>query len=93
MNERSSLGPNSPTHANTGLEWATGLMHLLLGAAPSRGSFVLAKERILECLVSLMRYVQNLSELGFAVQSIQKRVFVDIGIAEETGFNASPQHM
>jgi hypothetical protein len=51
----------------------------------------LAKERILECLVSLMRYVQNLREFG--VQTIQKRVFVDIGIAEETGFNASPQRM
>ena len=92
MNERRSFGPNSPTQAKTGLEWATRLMQLL-GAAPSRAQLVLAKERILECLVSLMRNVQNLSEFGFAVQSIQKRVFVDIGIAEETRFNASPQHM
>jgi hypothetical protein len=52
----------------------------------------LAKERILECLVSLMRYVQNPSEFGFAVQIIQQWVFANIGIAEETGFNAHSQY-
>ena len=64
---------------------------MFLDRRASRAKVDLAKERILECLVSLMRYVQNLREFG--VQTIQKRVFVDIGIAEETGFNASPQRM
>jgi hypothetical protein len=32
-----------------------------------RARLVSAKERIFECLVSLMCYVQNLSEFGFAV--------------------------
>lgn len=59
----------------------------------SRVRLVLAKERILECRVSLMCYVQNLSELGFAVRIIQQWVFFNIGIAEETGFNAHSQHM
>jgi len=58
-----------------------------------RARLVSAKERILECRVSLMCYVQNLSELGFAVYIIQQWVFVNIGIAEETGFNAHSQHM
>lgn len=45
---------------------------IFLDRRASRARLVLAKERILECLVSLMRYVQNLSELGFAVQIIQQ---------------------
>lgn len=56
-----------------------------------RARLVLVKERILECLVSLMRYVQNLREFGFVVQITQQWIFVDVGIAEETGFNAHPQ--
>jgi hypothetical protein len=58
-----------------------------------RARLALAKERILECLVSLMRYVQNASEFGFAVQVNQQWVSANIGIAEETGFNAHSQHM
>src|SRR5579862_6234722 len=54
---------------------------------------VLAKEGIPECLVSLMRYLQNLSEFGVAVQISQQRIFANIGIAEETRFNADPQYM
>jgi hypothetical protein len=49
------------------------------GAAPARASIALAKEGILECFASMMRYVQNLREFGFSVQTIQQRVFVDIG--------------
>jgi hypothetical protein len=52
----------------------------------------LAEEGILECLVSLARYVQNPSEFGLAVQIIQQWVFVNVGIAEEAGFNAHSQH-
>ncbi len=57
-----------------------------------RTTLVLAKKGILECLVSLLRHVQNLGEFGFAVQIIQQWVFVNIRIAEETGFNAHSQH-
>ena len=66
---------------------------IFLDRRASRARLVLAKERILECLVSLMSYVQNLSEFGFVVQILQQWVFVNIGIAEETGFNAHSQHM
>ena len=38
-----------------------------------------------------MRFVQNLSEFGFVEQIIQKGVFFNIGIAEETGFDAHLQ--
>jgi hypothetical protein len=43
---------------------------IFLDRCASRARLVLAKERILECLVSLMRYVQNPSEFGFAVQIV-----------------------
>jgi hypothetical protein len=41
--------------------------------------------------VSLMRYVQNLSEFGLAVQIIQQWVLFNIRIAEETALNAHPK--
>jgi hypothetical protein len=66
---------------------------LKLDQSISRARLVLAKERILECLVSLMRCVQNSSEFGVAVQIIQQRVFFNIWIAEETRFNAHSQHV
>jgi hypothetical protein len=66
---------------------------IFLDRRASRARLVLAKERILECVVSLMSYVQNLSEFGFVVQILQQWVFVNIGIAEETVFNAHSQHM
>jgi hypothetical protein len=63
-----------------------------IGKRSQRGvQKVLAEEGIPKCIVSLMRFVQDLSEFGFAVQIIQKGVFFNIGIAEETGFNAHLQ--
>ena len=75
------------------------LQQLTPGLPVTRAKFAelqgkeLAKESILECLVSVVRYVHNPREFGFAVQIIQQWVFVNIGIAEEAGFNAHSQHV
>src|SRR5580658_4503607 len=50
------------------------------------------EELTLERLVPLVRCFQNLSELGSAVEGVQKGVCGDIGIAEKAGVDATLQH-